>query len=212
MSYWVYSPEDLPNPAMMGRAFYTPEYIAHNGFQFPPLKKGEWTQLPNTYSTMRHRDWVDKQGFRDTIFIDEDFIQRLRDLGWEQRGFIFMDHKPSQVEAHQAQVESKRLNDVFRQRRIDDFEHEAKAREMRGAYVQPLPYVEECYEILGIAKPYSVEALKAQRQPGEEAAIKIARAIKDALADSGKRQAEVAVAAEKAAEKEVSEKLAQTRR
>ena len=212
MSYWVYSPEDLPNPAMMGRSFYTPEYIAHNGFQLPPLKKGEWTQLPNTYSTMRHRDWVDKQGVKDTVFIDEDFIQRLRDMGWEQRGFIFMDHKPSQVEAHQAQVESKRLNDVFRQRRIDDFEHEAKAREMRGAYVQPLPYVEECYEILGIAKPYSVEALKAQRQPGEEAALKIASAIKDALANSAERQRAVAVAAEKAAEKEVNEKLSQARR
>ncbi len=212
MSWYVYSPEDLPNPAMMGRPFYTPEYIALNGFQFPPLKKGEWTQLPNTYSTLRHRDWVDKQGAKDTVFIDEDFIQRLRDQGWEARGFIFMDHKPSQVEAHQAQVESKRLNDVFRQRRIDDFEHEAKAREMRGAYVQPLPYVEECYEILGIAKPYSVEALKAQRQPGEEAAIKIARAIKDALAESGRRQTEVAVAAEKAAEKEFSEKLTQSRR
>ncbi len=212
MSYWVYSPEDLPNPKMMGKAFYTPEYIILNGFQFPPLKKGEWTQLPNSYSTMRHRDWVDKQGFKDVVFIDEDFIQRLRDQGWEARGFVFMDHKPSQVEDHQARIESKRLNEAFRQRRIDDFEHEAKAREMRGAYVQPLPYVEECYEILGIAKPYSVEALKAQRQPGEESAQKIANAIRDVLAEGMSRQREITAAAEKVAEREVNEKLAQTRR
>lgn len=212
MPYYVFAPEDLPNPEMMGKPYYTPEYIILNGFQFPPLKKGVWTPLPNTYRTVRHRDWVDKQGASDTVFIDEEFIQRLRDQGWEKRGFIFLDHKPSQVEEHQARQESKRLNETFRQKCIDQFEHDAEARKMRGAYIQPTPYVEECYAILGIAKPYSVEALKAQRQPGEEAALKIADAIKDALASSEARQREVAAVAEKVAEREVNEKLSQARR
>lgn len=212
MAYWVFAPEDLPNTEMCGKPYYTPEYIILNGFQFPFLKKGAWTQLPNTYRTTRHRDWVDKQGFSDAVFIDEEFIQRIKDQGWEKRGFIFLDHKPSQVEDHQARQESKRLNDAFRQRYLDQFEHESEARKMRGAYIQPTPYVEECYEILGLAKPYSVEALKAQRQPGEEAALKIAAAIKDALAASETRQREVAAVAEKAAEREVGEKLSQARR
>ncbi len=180
MPYYIYASEDLPNPEMMGKPGYTPdsEYIKFAGATLPPIKKGEWTRLPDSFGSIRHNDWKDKQGTEVEIS-----VRRFRgiidspDRGFAERGVIMLDHEPTDAEKRKLEAVSAELNLKFRKKHIEFYENQRQIALARQGTYPVTPYVDECYELIGMKKPYSVEALQAQRDPGAHAAQQIAEAL-----------------------------------
>lgn len=182
MAWFVYSTEALPNPEFMGRPGYTPdaEYIRFGGCTLPMIPKGQWLKLPDSYLTIRRSDWRDKQGTEVEIP-----IRRFKpivdnpDRGFSERGVILLDHEPTDVEKSKLEQLSAELNLKFRKKHMEFYENQRQIALARQGTYPVTPYTDECYEMLGQKKPYSVEALQAMRDPGQHAAQQIANAISD---------------------------------
>lgn len=184
MSWWIYSSEALPNPEMMGRPRYTPdsEYIRYGGVALPLLPKAAWLELPDSFTTLRRSDWRDKHGTEVEISIKRfKPIVNNPERGFAERGVIMLDHEPSTSEKAKLEKLSLELNLAFRKKHIEFYENQRQIALARQGTYDPTPYVDECYEILGMNRPYSVDALQAQRDPGAHAASQIAEAIAGAL-------------------------------
>lgn len=179
MPYWVYSPETIPNPEMFGKPGYTPEWMVWHGIQLPILTKGEWLKLPDVFRTSRHRDWRDRAGTAEIV--ETESIMKAIHARWGNRGIVVLDHEPTKEEKETIAARSDKLNQAFRVTQINFYEREAKRAEARQGEYYPSPYVDECYEILGVLRPYSPEALRAQRQPGEAVADRLADVLLTAL-------------------------------
>lgn len=193
MPYFIYSPEALPNPEMMGRPRYTPDadYIRWGGVALSPIPKGEWVRLPESLSTVRHADWRDRQGTEVEIAIRRyKAVVDNPDRGFAARGVVMLDHEPSAGEKAALERKSAELNLRFRKQAVEFYESQRKAAEARQGTYEPSPYVDECYELLQMKKPYSMEALRAQRDPGREAAREMAEAIRDVMRDERQRAAD----------------------
>jgi hypothetical protein len=180
MAWNIYSTEALPNPDFMGVPGYTPdsEYIRFGGVALPLLPKGQWLELPDSFLTIRRGDWRDKQGTEVEINTRRfKAIVANPERGFAERGVIMLDHKPSDDEKKNLEKVSAELNLKFRKKHIEFYENQRQIALARQGTYPATPYVDECYEILKMEKPYSVEALQAQRSPGEKAAQQIADAI-----------------------------------
>lgn len=186
MAYFVYSPEAMPNPEMIGKPRYTPDndYIKWGGISLPPLPKNQWVKLDDAFidkhplTTKHHRDWTDRQGTETEIP-----IRRFKavidnpDRGFASRGVVMIDHEPTAAEKEAIEKKSKELNLRFRKRAVEFFEQQRESAKARQGTYEPSPYVDECYDILQMGKPYSVEALMAQRDPGKEAVREMAEVL-----------------------------------
>jgi hypothetical protein len=194
MSYFIYSPEALPNPEMMGKPRYTPdgEYIKFGGVALPLLKKGEWLELPDGYPTIRRRDWKDKHGEEVEVPIKRfQAVLKNPERGFAERGVVMLDHEPSEAEKKKIEEVSADLNLRFRKKCIEFFENQRQIAVAKQGTYEPTPYIDECYDLLGMAKPYSVEALKEQRAPGQMAAERISHAIAEGMKENARQVAEV---------------------
>lgn len=179
MSYWIYSSESFPHDKLMGKAGYTPEYLQWAGVQLIVPEK-RWFEIQDKWGILRHKDRADKQGHVEYAFAT-DVVKGLR-ARFEPRGVIFLDHEPSHAEKKALEAVSLELNLKFRRDAIDFYESQRHDKEVTGTgRTKPTPYEDECYTLLDLEKPYSVEAFKALRRPGEEAAQRIADAIAGAL-------------------------------
>jgi hypothetical protein len=179
MAQWLYSSEALPNPDLIGKPGYTPEIPMFNGISIIIPAK-EWTRLPEHWPMYHHRDWMDKHPRTERVYAD-DVVKGLKYL--QVRGVIFLDHEPTHTERAELPKLSEDLNLKFRMEQIKLYEDQVREKEVTGhGRTKPTPYEDECYTLLGISKPYSPEALRSSRQPGIEAAERIATAIADALA------------------------------
>jgi hypothetical protein len=182
MSWFIYSTEALPNPELIGKPGYTPDndYIKFGGAMLPCIPKGQWIKLPDSFTTVRHTDWKDKQGTESEVG-----VRRFKpiidspDRGFAERGVIMVDHEPVDAEKKKLEHLSAELNLKFRKKHVEFYENQRQiALARQGAY-PVTPYTDECYEILGMNKPYSVDALQALRDPGARAAQQIADAISE---------------------------------
>lgn len=180
MPYFCYSTEALPSMKLMGKPGYTPEYMLWHGVQVIVPEK-EWFKINDNHYIVKHRDRSDKAGYREHV-AGEDIVKGLK-VRFEQRGVIFLDHEPTPAEKEALAKVSEELNLKFRTAAIDFYEDQRHEKEVTGqGRTKATPYEDECYDILKLNKPYSVEAFKALRSPGDEAAKKIADAIAGALA------------------------------
>lgn len=182
MAWYIYSSEALPNPELMGKPGYAPdgEYIRCAGMTLPPLPKAQWLKLQETFRTRTHSSWVDRAGSDIEIPISR--FKGVVDGQFSKRGVILLDHEPTAAEKKSLEAVSQELNMEWRKEVIDGYEQQVRDRETTGhGRTRPTPYEDECYELLGIPKPYSVDAFKAQRMPGAEAADRIAAAIASAM-------------------------------
>lgn len=181
MSWFIYSSEALPNPKFMGKPGYTPDglYIRWGGIALPPIPAKTWVKLEDSYPTLRRRDWTDKRGEEVEIPIRR--FKPIVDGRFAEMGVVMLDHEPSEAEKKSLEAVSHQENMKHRKRTVEFYEQQRDiAKAKQGSY--PVnPYIDECYEMLGLDKPYSLEALEAQRNPGAQAAKNIAEAIKSAL-------------------------------
>jgi len=193
MGWHIYSSEALPNPEFMGRPGYTPdsEYIRFGGVALPLIPKGTWLKLADSYPTLRRKDWRDKQGEEVEISVRRfKGIIENPERGFAERGVILLDHEPSSAEKEKLERLSAELNLKFRKKHIEFYENQRQIALARQGTYPATPYVDECYELLRMEKPYSVEALQAQRSPGEKAAQQIADAISAGQENSARAIAE----------------------
>ena len=190
MAWYIYSSEALPNPSMLGKPGYTPDgsYIKTAGVALPFLPKDEWMELPESFTTRRRQDWRDKQGTEVEIPIKR--FKPVVDANFASIGVVMLDHKPSEIEKQDLEKVSKELNYMHRKKAVEFYEDNRTIALARQGQYSTSPYVDECYELLGIVKPYSVDAMKAQRNPGAHAANQIAEAIAGAMDRDRKQTAE----------------------
>jgi hypothetical protein len=183
MSWFIYSSEALPNPAFMGKPGYTPdsEYIKFGGIALPLVPKKEWMKLPDSFESYRRADYKSpKVEFEIPIKRFKAIVDHP-DSRFAERGVILLDHEPSDAEKKKLEELSAELNLKYRKTHIEFYESQKQMATARQGSYAVTPYVDECYELLAMKKPYSVEALQALRDPGQDAAVKIATAISDAL-------------------------------
>lgn len=190
MAYWIYSTEALPNEKLMGKPGYTPDgdCIKWNGATLPVLKAMEWQELPESIPLKFHRDWKDRQGYDVDVYIRR--FKGIIDAKFAERGVIFLDHKPSEEEKKTLEAVSLDLNMKFRKKAIEFFEDQREMAKQRQGTYPVTPYIDECYELLGIKKPYSLEALESLRDPGAKAAKQIADALSGVLNRQNKERDE----------------------
>jgi hypothetical protein len=193
MAWHIYSTEALPNPDFQGKPGYTPDglYIKWGGIALPPVPKQKWVKLEDTYPSLRRRDWTDKRG--EEIEIPIRRFKPIVDGRFAEMGVILLDHEPSEIEKKTLEATSANLNLNWRKRQIEFFEQQREVAIARQGTYPVTPYIDECYDILDIKKPYSVESLEAKRDPGAKAAAMIAKAIKEALSQTHKEGIDQAV-------------------
>jgi hypothetical protein len=176
MAYWLYSAESFPNQAMLGKPGYTPEYLAHAGVQLAPVEKEKWTSLPTNWIIVKHRDWMDRRGTPERV-LTEDIAKAIANKQ-AGRGLVILDHEPTPDERKRLEKECADANMAFRMKAVEWYENQVREKEVTGhGRTNPTPYEDECYTILGLTKPYSVEAMRAQRHPGEAVGEQIVAAL-----------------------------------
>jgi hypothetical protein len=178
MPWYIYSHEPLPNLAFMGRPGYTPdsEYIRYGGIALPAIPKRKWMKLDDSFTTLHRRDWRDKQGTEVEIPVRK--FKAVVEGRFLERGVIMIDHEPNDAEKQELKKISEDLNLSWRRQCIQAYEDQVAEKNTTGhGRSKPTPYEDECFEILGMVKPYSVESLQSQRDPGRQAAERIAEAL-----------------------------------
>ncbi len=183
MSWYAYSTESVPNFELAKkqgfRIAYNPEYIQWHGATLPTIPAKEWMELPESFDVVFHKDWTDKQGEVRTVTTHRIIKAVAKRDGIADRGIIFLDHQPDDKEKSALETISAEANEKFRKRAIDEFETQLRDRAITGVgRTAPTPYEDECYDLLGVTKPYSVEAIRAQRHPGEAVGEQIVSALK----------------------------------
>ena len=176
MSIFVYSHESIPNENLMGKPSYTPEWLQYAGITLPPLEADKWMEIPENHYFKYHKDWTDKRGTREHV--EGSAVVKVLAARFEKRGVIFLDHEPSKTEKEVLALKSKQANMAFRMSCVEFYENQVREKEVTGhGRTQPTAYEDECYSILAITKPYSVEAMRAQRHPGEAVGEQIVAAL-----------------------------------
>lgn len=189
MSYHVFSAQSFPHQPT-DEAGWTPEYIEMDGFRVTPVLAGEWKELERNYravtpykeqkTVIMGRTWNDADFIGNQIsFSDVDFAAWIN-ANYGPIGVVaipehvFSDDKKRKA----AEQEARNRNIEYRKKTLEEFEQQLHERKITGkGRAKPTKYEEECYDILGWPKPYSLDALKAERMPGAVAAQQIADAI-----------------------------------
>jgi hypothetical protein len=190
MSYFIYSSEALPNPKFLGKPRYTPDgsYIRWGGIALPFIPEKQWLKLPESLSTIRRKDWKDRQG--EEVEIPMRRYMPVVTSQFAELGVIMLDHEPDEKEKAALEPVSRDLNLKWRKKQIEFFENQRDMAKARQGVYDPSPYVDECYEVLKMDKPYTVDALQALRDPGAKAAETISVAIADSMRAARKESAD----------------------
>jgi hypothetical protein len=190
MAYHIYSSEALPNPKFLGKPRYTPDasYIRWGGIALPFVPEKQWMKLADSFTTVQRSDWKDRQGKEVEISIRK--FMPVVTSQFAELGVIMLDHEPDEKEKAALEPVSRDLNLKWRKKQIEFFESQRDMAKARQGVYDPSPYVDECYEVLKMEKPYSVDALQALRDPGASAADRIATAITDSMKAARKESAD----------------------
>lgn len=185
-TYFVYSVEQMPRFDLAGKRGYTVDndYIHYNGIHLPTIEAKTWTRIDDRFKSLRHHDRTDRQGHTYHVFADE--IVKANSERLRSRGVLFIDHEPTAAEKTRLEREALELNTQFRLETIQHYEDQVREHETGNpARTKPTPYELECYEVLGMERPYSVAAFKSQRDPGGAAANRFAEALEKLVAHLG---------------------------
>lgn len=186
-TYYVYSIEPMPRVDLFSKRDYNPsnDYIGYNGIYIPPVEAKTWTKIEDRFRSLRHHDRTDRQGHVYHVFADE--IVKANQARLEPRGVVFTDHEPTAAERATLEKQAQERNIEFRLAAIQHYEDQVREHETGNpARTKPTTYELECYEILGMERPYSVAAFKSQRQPGEAVAERFAAAMEKLVAHLSK--------------------------
>jgi hypothetical protein len=185
-NFYVYSVEPMPRVDLFAKRDYSPDndYIHYNGIHLAPIDAKTWTRIDDRFKSLRHHDRTDRQGHTYHVFADEIVKANRERLG--PRGVVFTDHEPSATEKLELEKLALERNLQFRLETIQHYEDQVREHETGNpARTKPTSYELECYEVLGMERPYSVAAFKSQRDPGGAAANRFAEALEKLVAHLG---------------------------
>ena len=163
MSWAVYSVEDFPkwdeeNGCMA-------DYKQALGVQVV-LKAGEWKRLEDFYKHVRFESWVDAAGDgRESIVTGKEVALRLAG-DFRTFGIVAADaDRITDKEREQIEARAKEDNLKMRRRFVDRFEQQFRTK-MQGGPGRWLPnaYEAECYKMLGLKPPDTVQKAPEERQ------------------------------------------------
>jgi hypothetical protein len=164
MSWSVYSAEDFPkwdeeNGCMC-------DYRQALGVQVI-LKAGQWTKLEDLYRHVRYESWIDAAGEgRESVVLGKEVALRLEG-DFRTKGIACADlDKITDEERVGLEKKANEANLKMRRMFVDRFEQQFRTK-MQGGPGRWLPnaYEAECYKILGLKPPDTVQKAPEERQP-----------------------------------------------
>ncbi len=178
MAIYIYSAESFPGPT-------TPnEYCQVLGHQIL-LEAGKWIKLPTRFerpywTDFRHRgESVTNKAVgyaqRDVHVNDEVATEIIMRFGF--RGVVMTENDPEGHRYKAIELEKQAIaqNHKWREHIVARFENERKMRNLTGhGRLEPTPYELECYRVLGLPEPGSIDEIKAEKglsQPAAQAAV-----------------------------------------
>lgn len=177
-TFYVYTVEPMPRTDLHMKRDYNPanDRIAYNGIYLPPVEAKTWTRIEDRFKSLRHLDRSDRQGHVYHVFADE--LVKANQERLRPRGVVFTDHEPTAAEKATLEKEALDANIQFRLEAIQHYEDQVREHETGNpARTKPTTYELECYEVLGMERPYSVAAFKSQRDPGGAVTERFAAAM-----------------------------------
>ena len=161
MAYYIWSEEQFPGSAASGRQH---EYAQVIGLTILIPEK-HWLKLESRYTEgRRHDDWQDRQGHAG-VHVAEDVAAALEEK-YGFRGLISTEEEPGTTQARALQATAKQRNEVWRRTVVEDFLAQRRAAEVgRPGRLLPNAYETECFTVLGITIPNTVDAMRTAQAP-----------------------------------------------
>jgi len=133
------------------------------------LKAGQWTHLEDFYKHVRFESWVDAAGDgRESITTGQQVAERLQG-DFRLRGIRCANlEKITDEEREKIEADSKQQNLKLRRMFVDRFEQQFRTK-MQGGPGRWLPntYEAECYQILGLKPPDTVQKAETEHRSQE---------------------------------------------
>lgn len=202
MANWIYSIESFPSDARKG------DYVQVTGIQVI-IPAGTWMKLEPKYerywwTDFRHRGAGStneaKSRARKDVYSSDDIADSIM-AKYNGFGIVRMDEDPT-THAHKREkleAEAKVANDRYRSYVVARFEDERKTRQLTGrGRMEPTAYELECYRVLGMPEPGTLEGIKAERGTTEvkfELPPEVAELVAEGLAARRKAAEPAPVAA-----------------
>lgn len=162
MPWSVYSSEDFPKWDSENGCQC--DYLQALGVQVI-LRAGKWTHLEDFYKHVRYESWVDAAGDgRESITTGQQVAERLHG-DFRLRGVRCANlDKITDSEREAIEVDSKQVNLKLRRMFVDRFEQQFRTK-MQGGPGRwlPNPYEAECYQLLGLKPPDTVQKQTEER-------------------------------------------------
>lgn len=163
MAWSVYSAEDFPKYDEENECIV--DYKQALGVQVI-LKAKQWTQLEDFYRHVRYESWIDAAGEgRESVVTSKDVALRLAG-DFKLRGIAAADlTRISDDERRKIEEEANAQNLKLRRMFVNRFEEQFRTK-MQGGPGRWVPnkYEAECYAILGLKPPDTVQKAPEHRE------------------------------------------------
>jgi hypothetical protein len=192
MAVYIYSVESFPGTDANGRKA---DFLQALGHQII-LHGGHWTKLAPKYEWPYFTDFQ-QRGSGPTnkaiawaskvVTLPEEIAERLT-VQHGHRGIVYLQSDPEDNPKRTRDIEAKakEANTRWREFVIEQYENNRKLRQLTGTgRIVPSLYELECYEVLGLARPGSIDEIKAAKSPTVEVKLPddLIRLLHDRVAD-----------------------------
>lgn len=163
MAMYLWSEEQFPGSTASGRKHEYLQVLGGIIVLVPAAQR--WVKLDARYQTpRRHDDWKDLQGHVETHAADEVAEAVVNTYGF--RGIVVTEEEPGTEKSKALIAQAKATNLKWRQSVVEDFMSQRKAAELgRPGRLAPTAYEEECFTVLGIQIPSTVESMRTAQAP-----------------------------------------------
>lgn len=136
------------------------------------LKQGQWTQLDEFYRHTRYESWIDAAGEgREAVVTGREVAERMTG-DYRTKGIVGADlSKTTDAQREKLETEATAANLKMRRMFVDRFEQQFRTK-MQGGPGRWLPnsYEAECYKMLGLKPPDTVQK-DTSNQPQQPAVV-----------------------------------------
>lgn len=163
MSWSIFSCENFPKWDEENNCMT--DYRSAFGIQII-LRANQWTTLEDLYKVVRYESWIEDQGEgREYVFSGKQVAERL--VGdFNSRGLVMADlDKITAEQKAECERQAHERNLKFRRMFVDRFEQQFRTK-MQGGPGRWIPntYEAECYKLLGLKPPDTVQKAPEQRE------------------------------------------------
>lgn len=183
MSYWLFSMENFPDTRWKRESA---EIIMYDGIiPFGAVEAGKWIPLQRIYKRIFATDDQDILNYKpksERLILDTDLANFINGV-YGHRGVLCVPEEMYQTQREQVEEFARATHIKYLNDMMEEFETQRDARIASGTG-RMLPTLREqaAYESTGRPRPYSAQAVEAQRDPGANVAKKITEALEKFIA------------------------------